>query len=338
MANKYTMKNLAEDVLKEATSPMSCKEIWDKAIETGISVKVNMDNYATTPVNLLSSTLNTDINTNPNTMFQRFSKSPYIFLLKDSKIAPSTIEEKIAETENDEDTEEDLPDNNSIQFEYTEAGLHPVLAMFVASHDHFKCSVKTIIQQRASGIHEKKLKNDESERTKDMWMYPDIIGVYFPFSDYKVETTAFLESVKQTAITIFSFELKKEIGLSNLRECYFQAVSNSSWANEGYLVASEIKKTPEFLKELGILNNSFGIGLIKLNLEAPQNSEIIINAKPREKIDIDVLNKLIIKTINDSITIKKNSDMNFFDKIYSYEEYLDIVKTKGLMNLVDRKK
>jgi hypothetical protein len=28
---------------------------------------------------------------------------------------------------------------------------------------------------------------------------------------------------------------------SNVRECFFQAVSNSSWANFGYLVAAEIE-------------------------------------------------------------------------------------------------
>lgn len=50
---------------------------------------------------------------------------------------------------------------------------------------------------------------------------------------------------------------------SNLKECYFQAVSNSSFANEGYLVVFE-EFDDEILEELIRLNASFGIGVIKL--------------------------------------------------------------------------
>ena len=40
---------------------------------------------------------------------------------------------------------------------------------------------------------------------------------------------------------ITSYEVKKEINTDyELKKCYFQAVSNSSWANYGYLVALEI--------------------------------------------------------------------------------------------------
>jgi uncharacterized protein len=35
--------------------------------------------------------------------------------------------------------------------------------------------------------------------------------------------------------------------MSNLREVFFQAVSNSSWANEGYLEAAEIDTANEKL-------------------------------------------------------------------------------------------
>lgn len=43
----------------------------------------------------------------------------------------------------------------------------------------------------------------------------------------------------------------------------FQAVSNSSWANEGYLVVLQ-EIDSEVLSELRRLNQSFGIGVIKL--------------------------------------------------------------------------
>jgi hypothetical protein len=42
-------------------------------------------------------------------------------------------------------------------------------------------------------------------------------------------------------LKLTSYEIKKEIKTdSELKEYYFQAVSNSSWANYGYLVAFEV--------------------------------------------------------------------------------------------------
>jgi len=48
----------------------------------------------------------------------------------------------------------------------------------------------------------------------------------------------------------------------------FQAVSNSSWANFGYLVAAEIGGT-DTLKELRMLFAARGIGFIKLDVDNP---------------------------------------------------------------------
>jgi hypothetical protein len=41
--------------------------------------------------------------------------------------------------------------------------------------------------------------------------------------------------------------MKKNLNFTNLREYYFQAVSNSSWANEGYIVALDIDEDESFL-------------------------------------------------------------------------------------------
>lgn len=69
------------------------------------------------------------------------------------------------------------------------------------------------------------------------------MGIYFSFEDnYKKETLHFQEQLKINNYKIFSFELKLKLKFENLKEAYFQAVSNSSWVNEGYLVASDIDK------------------------------------------------------------------------------------------------
>jgi hypothetical protein len=77
-----------------------------------------------------------------------------------------------------------------------------------------------------------------------------------------------------------------------LRESFFQTVSNSTWAHEGYLVAAEISSEPDFRAELRRLSISFGIGLIQLNLDDPDSSEILFPAETREKMDWDAMNKL----------------------------------------------
>ncbi|GAA7719799.1 hypothetical protein HpCOL13_08130 [Helicobacter pylori] len=103
----------------------------------------------------------------------------------------------------------------------------------------------------------------------------------------------FLHHTGQKRHKLFSFELKKELSLSNLKASYFQAVSNSTWANEGYLVVFGIKDKykDKVLGELRRLNQSFGIGVIKLESEI-SNSKILLPAKERE-IDIPTLNMLI---------------------------------------------
>lgn len=88
---------------------------------------------------------------------------------------------------------------------------------------------------------------------------------------------------------MFSFELKVKLTFTNLREYYFQAVSNSSWANEGYLVVLEIENDPLLNDELRRLNNSFGIGIIVLNPSEIEESEILFPAREKEFVEWDTV-------------------------------------------------
>ena len=90
----------------------------------------------------------------------------------------------------------------------------------------------------------------------------------------------------------YSFELKLKIDKSNITECYFQAVSNSAWANYGYLVVGDLDTDAAFLSNLSRLNNGYGIGVIKLNLENPLKSEIVVSARERSVVDINFMNFL----------------------------------------------
>lgn len=150
----------------------------------------------------------------------------------------------------------------------------------------------------------------------------------------------FLQHTGQKRHKLFSFELKKELSFSNLKESYFQAVSNSTWANEGYLVVFEEIKD-KVLDELRRLSQSFGIGVIKLESEI-SNSKILLPAKERE-IDIPTLNMLIEQSPGDfkpfmekiNKQIEKGLDTavdmgEFFDEVLDDEAMRKYIKDKGI--------
>ncbi len=212
---------------------------------------------------------------------------------------------------------------------FHERDLHPLLVKFLSEDPNFRLLCKTIRHEEC-----KKGKGGEC-----MWNYPDIVGVYFPYNKYKEETLKFLHHTGQEKHKLFSFELKKELSFSNLKESYFQAVSNSTWANEGYLVVFEIED--KVLGELRRLNQSFGIGVIKLESEI-SNSKILLPAKERE-INIPTLNMLIeqspkdfkpfMANINKQIEagFDKQIDMNdFFKELLGDEAMQKHIKDKGI--------
>lgn len=101
--------------------------------------------------------------------------------------------------------------------------------------------------------------------------------------------------VKQGAgqsVRLWSFEVKKELNGSNARKSFFQAVSNSSWANEGYLVGTSIADA-NTEKELRMLSALHGIGVILLNPENPSESEMILPARSRPDVDWESTNRIL---------------------------------------------
>ncbi|EDU61076.1 hypothetical protein PROSTU_01057 [Providencia stuartii ATCC 25827] len=87
---------------------------------------------------------------------------------------------------------------------------------------------------------------------------------------------------------LWSFEVKKRINMSNVREVFFQTLSNSSWANVGYLVAAEITGD-ETLKELTMRCAAHSIGGILLDKEEIANTQILIQATEKENVDWDIM-------------------------------------------------
>lgn len=122
------------------------------------------------------------------------------------------------------------------------------------------------------------------------WLYPDIVAVESLIENWEDKTKTFANECLTQKIKIYSYEIKTKINMSNVRECYFQAVSNSTWANLGYLVTQEINEDAK--NELKILSSLYGIGLIILDLNE-NDFYIDIPAKERENLDFNIVNRLI---------------------------------------------
>ena len=148
-----------------------------------------------------------------------------------------------------------------------------------------------------------------------------------------------ISALKENACKLFSFELKIEIDYSNLREAFFQAVSNSSWANEGYLVALRYSEDSSLIDEMRRLNNSFGIGFIRLNAENIEQSEILFSSKYHKNVDWDTINRLVeenldfagfLNSANDDILVGRVDNTNEYDEIKEDEVYSKYVVEKGI--------
>jgi hypothetical protein len=142
-----------------------------------------------------------------------------------------------------------------------------------------------------SNIYSKTIFHEESNRKDDnqTWTHPDMVGIKFLKLQTKA-TQTFLKAINQVdTFKLYSYELKREIiNDSELKKTYFQAVSNSSWANYGYLVAFEISDSLN--DEMERLNQSFGIGIIELGAN-PFKSKILFQARYKS-LDFKTIDKL----------------------------------------------
>lgn len=141
-------------------------------------------------------------------------------------------------------------------------------------------------------IYSKTIFHEQSKNGKDnnqIWTHPDMVGIKFLNLQNKVSQN-FLKSInKVDTFKLSSYEIKREINSdSDLKKAFFQAVSNSSWANYGYLVAFEFSDS--LLDEMERLNQSFGLGIIKLNSN-PYLSKILYPAIQRN-LDFKTIDKL----------------------------------------------
>ena len=305
-----TFLELAEKVLEEIKRPLTANEIWEIAKEKKYDQKLK--SQGKTPWATLGAQIYVNERDKPNSVFAVVGKRPKRFYLKKQKTL-FDIEKIETEQETEEITKKII--------EYLEKDLHPFLSYF--AYFHLKCYTKTI-------NHSKSTKKEFGE-----WVHPDMVGCYFPIDEWNSEVLNLSSSIGNTSIKVISFELKKELNLGKLRESFFQTVSNSSWANESYIVAAEISNNEDFLNELTRLSSSFGIGVIKLDIEDPLSAEIILPAKTRENLDWETINKLTLNKDFKEFLKRIKNDLQSneirkekYDKIYEPEELVKRLKKK----------
>lgn len=270
-----TYKEMIREVLRQAKEPLSSEQIWSKACELGLDKKLS--SIGNTPPANVGAQIYRQIYKD---IRDRGKESQFIFASR----KPTTfwLRDRAGELENLNLNDVSISIKTKQKNQFYERDLHPLLVTFLYNNPNFSLQCKTI-------YHEKSKKDTNG---KDKWSYPDIVGVYFPYEDYQEETLNFLHNIEQSHFKLFSFELKISLDFSNLKESYFQAVSNSSWANEGYLVVFK-EIDDEVLGELRRLNQSFGIGVIKLESDI-QSSRILLSSRQKE-LDISTLDILLDK-------------------------------------------
>ncbi|MCQ2938611.1 COG2958 family protein [Helicobacter pylori] len=294
----------------EITGPIKVTEIYDKAKELFEKGEItNMFDYGgNTPDRSVSASIYTALNKGEELPFLKTQEKPVLIALKDAMNEPVLNTQK--------------PSAPSVKIAHNkimhERDLHPFLTYMAIHNENLKCYTKTI-------FHEESVK---SPKGMDRWLYPDMVGVRFLHAELSNENLiAFSKKFDTLPIKLVSFELKKEISVHNCRECYFQAISNSSWANEGYLVGRHIdthnSKLMDLLKRL---HASFGIGVIDLRIDEDK-SAILLNAKYKEKIDYTMAQELSDKNEKFSGFLKSVVDYDPAHS-YRYKDEFDEIKKK----------
>lgn len=351
--SKITFKQLAIEVLQASNRPMTKKQMWDFAVTQGWHKRLNTFDENTgrfsgaTPFDTFTSTMHTNkndfqevSNTKPkqyrlknNDGLSRLSNDlandwsndlPYTTLSADNKTPTNSVKDN----RNLKDNRNILQQINNTKptSDFKERDLHPILCYFLKNSAYFNAYAKTIFHESST----------KGVKGADRWLYPDMVAVNFEYATYqKNNVLNFIKKFDILPIKIFSFELKKELNFSNYKESFFQAVSNSSWANEGYLVAYDIHSDNQFIEALQKLSQSFGIGVIRLDLNDVTQSQIISPAKFKEKMDYSVVDELaskskhfkdFLKTVIDFDLSNLNRFLNEFDVIYDDDKLNECLK------------
>ena len=190
--------------------------------------------------------------------------------------------DQVIDKDEEEEQEQDFPLSTTTNV-FAECDLYPILI------NYLKSELKLFCQR----IDEKRSKNSRGSGG-NQWLHPDVVAMQPVDKEWNELIRSCVKQGAGQSVRLWSFEVKKELNGSNARKSFFQAVSNSSWANEGYLVAASISdSTVE--QELRMLSALHGVGVILLNPENPSESEMVLPARARAEIDWQSVNRILVE-------------------------------------------
>ena len=166
-----------------------------------------------------------------------------------------------------------------------EKDLYPMLAQYGRSLGVY---CKFIREGRTS--HSGKKKGTHQQKGTNQWLHPDLVGMQDLTHNWKIEIRS--ATTPNEKARFWSFEVKLKVKTADLREIFFQTVSNSSWAHFGYLVVGE-RPAEKLMAELRILSGLHGMGLIQIDVDDPVKSQILLPARERTDVDWNTANRLM---------------------------------------------
>lgn len=262
MTRPYTFLSLAYDVLEHVKKALTPQEIWQKA--QTLPVRSPLPQQDEIPEQAIGAQLYIEIS-RPDSIFYGEDSTPVRFGLKKYRKHYGGIRAHATGT--------------SAPRILKERDLHPLLTAF-AFHMLNQVYVKTIFHERSS------------KNKLNTWLHPDLVGFSFPVTEWENALIQLSAEIGSPFVKFYSFELKRELNVQNLREAFFQTVSNSSWAHYGYLVTAHLSTEESFLEELHRLSQRFGVGVIVLHPNQLFASTIVVQSQCRSELDWQTMNKL----------------------------------------------
>ncbi len=166
----------------------------------------------------------------------------------------------------------------------------------------------TVINWLQKGLKIESEKFDHTKALKEKkginhWRYPDIIGIrkrnYLENGILKIADLTGQKYYPE----IWSFEVKIDLLKGNMRNYFFQCLSNSGWANRRYVVVvtdlkQRTKIEDEVIAEFRKLSLRYHVGLIQITsmnttLSEEGSSSILVDC-PRQDLDLEIMNDLCI--------------------------------------------
>jgi hypothetical protein len=185
-----TFLEVAIKTLEKAQIPLTPAEIWTKSEELG--TRKGFEAQGKTSVRSLGARCYVEIQNNGEKTIYKASKRPTRFFL-------TSLKDKLkGRSDSEKKAKREATPKSISKSDWKERDLHPLLTAFVRANPHFHAWTKTIYHEHSK--RESKGKND--------WLYPDLVGVYFPFEEYHDTVLKIQEKVSANSVRLYSFEMK----------------------------------------------------------------------------------------------------------------------------------